>query len=187
MEDYSNMKGFYPNYDTFEVGGHKFTLKDCKEVFGHDDSFSYVGKLYIDDEQVCTLYNDGWGGETNVTQIINQPLLDKAICDIQGQPIPTYPWDNDTIFSEFTLTKVQEIADILAPICAQVSSKLKKHNKKNIIIGINFFTIRTLRVNLKSVTRTNKSILKRCNDMCEDLIKEGFYILNAPQMYIKKI
>ena len=184
MTDYSNIKGYYPNFDTFEVGGHKFTLKNCKEVVGHDDSLPYVAKLYIDDEQVCSLYNDGWGGETNVTQVVNQKLLDKAICDIQGEKIPMYPWDESYIdLSQFTLTKVQEIADIIAPICIAVNSKLKEHPKEKIIIGINLYKTRTFIINRKKIT---KNVIKDCNTMCAALIEEGFYIVHAPQMQIKK-
>lgn len=47
----------------------KFTIemRDCKEIEGHDDSYPYIGYLYVNGKQFCKCYNDGWGGNTMLT------------------------------------------------------------------------------------------------------------------------
>lgn len=183
MGDYSNTKGYYPNFDTLEVGGHKFTLKDCKEVVGHDDSLPYVGTLYIDGKQVCTLYNTGWGGETDITQIIDGNLLVKATNDIKGKPIPTLPWDNMEIPNDITLTNIQEIADIIACTCVEVNARVKKYGKEKTIVAFKGEKIHF--INFKKDHKLSKKDLEFCITRCNELIEQGFYIVNAPQMYVK--
>ena len=46
-------------------------LKNCQEVYGHDDSMPYMADLYevkgVNDEELVHLAkcsNDGWGGDT---------------------------------------------------------------------------------------------------------------------------
>ena len=179
--DYNNTKGYYPNFDTLEVGGHKFTLKGCKEVVGHDDSLPYVGRLYIDGKQVCTLYNDGWGGETNITQILNESLLKKATDDIKGKAIPTFPWDNIKLPSDITLTNIQEIADLIACTCVEVNARTKKYGKKRTLVAFKGEKIRFINFTHELTKKDLEFCIKRCNEY----IAQGFYIVNAPQMYVK--
>ena len=46
-----------------------FTMKNCQEIPGHDDSLPYVADLYCDGKMLCKCHNDGWGGETEFTVV----------------------------------------------------------------------------------------------------------------------
>jgi hypothetical protein len=54
-------------------------LRQCKEVYGHDDSLPYNAKLFVNDVEVGKVYNDGWGGESVIEANVQQdPLLTKV-------------------------------------------------------------------------------------------------------------
>lgn len=187
VTDFSLEKGYYPNFDTFKVGGHEFTLKDCKEVYGHDDSLPYVANLYIDGKKVCSLFNDGWGGETTIPQVFNEKLFDKATEDIKGQPLPTFPWMKDEVYEKFTLKSIVEIADILAYDLVEINKVFKKCNKETSIIAFNGVTTRYFVIpNKTKANQLTDGSIKASIKKCDELRMEGYYILNAPQMYYNK-
>ena len=45
-------------------GSLVFTLKNFIRVGGHDDTLPYQAKLYVNNTFLCLCFNDGWGGET---------------------------------------------------------------------------------------------------------------------------
>lgn len=52
-----------------------FTLKQFKEIKGgHDDSLPYTATLLVNNEPMYECFNDGWGGETQLT-LINKRLF----------------------------------------------------------------------------------------------------------------
>lgn len=50
-------------------------LRQCKEVYGHDDSLPYNAKLFVNDVEVGKVYNDGWGGEPVIDGPVQQEHL----------------------------------------------------------------------------------------------------------------
>ena len=48
------------------INGLKFTMKNFKRIYGHDDSMPYMADLYLGKEHVAQCHNDGWGGDTHI-------------------------------------------------------------------------------------------------------------------------
>ena len=46
---------------------HSISLRNVREVDGHDDSLPYKADVYVNRHVVAELFNDGWGGDTDVT------------------------------------------------------------------------------------------------------------------------
>ena len=46
---------------------HSISLRNVREVDGHDDSLPYKADVYVNGVVVAELFNDGWGGDTDVT------------------------------------------------------------------------------------------------------------------------
>lgn len=50
---------------TIVLGKYKFSMKNFREVYGHDDSLPYNGDVYVNGTKFAKCFNDGWGGDTN--------------------------------------------------------------------------------------------------------------------------
>lgn len=64
-------------------------LKNCQEVYGHDDSMPYMADLYevkgVNDEELVHLAkcsNDGWGGDTLVNSVSKE--ADSRLAEIDA-------------------------------------------------------------------------------------------------------
>lgn len=182
-KDYSKIKGYYPYYNSVVIGGHTIALKDCKEQIGHDDSIPYAARLFIDNKLVCTIYNDGWGGETNITQLVNAELLEKVNKDIKGLPFVIYPWDENT-YPDIKIDSVLDVADCIAEVCLNIKDAFKRKIMKRTIIAINKAEMRSATLPKRENAKTlSLRELVTCEHQCNNYIKQGFYILNCPQFY----
>lgn len=54
------------------ANGLRFTMMDYQEINGHDDSLPYNATLYLNGKPFCKCMNDGWGGDTLLTPIVNR-------------------------------------------------------------------------------------------------------------------
>ena len=191
------MKGFKQDYNTFEIGGYKISLKNFKKVIGHDDSLPYVANVYVNGERVCTCYNDGWGGETNITQVMNETLLNEVNKFVKGLPYPKFEWDEDNpMFDTLKMDSIVTIADAIAYNMDCIKRAIKKAGLKTSIIALKGDTIKTLKLNnnigyedminnANPKTTIFKRFIAHCEIKCEQLIRDGFIIVNTPQMHFK--
>ena len=118
-------KGTYFNPLTCNVAGHEFSLKEFKEINGHDDSLPYEAILCCDGKPLCSVLNDGWGGPTNVMKIYNKKAYSRISEEIENKQYPISPWDIDmfgTEILEFSCDDVCAIADYLAENYANLYS-----------------------------------------------------------------
>ena len=66
------------------IGTYKCELKCFKVVPGHDDSLPYIAKLYVNNKYLCSLHNDGWGGETFVSDVQDNELYNKLDKEVRN-------------------------------------------------------------------------------------------------------
>lgn len=182
-------KGYFTDLSVLSVGGHTFRLKNCIEVNGHDDSLPYTATLYIGNKKVCNLFNDGWGGITEITKIFNKDLLNKAQDDIKGVAWVTYPWEREmSLMAKLKFQTITEITDYIAETYIWFDSFTK--NKKLVkklnytIIAINKSQeVKT--ISISHVKNDISGMIERSEKYCNALIKDGWFILNAPHLKIK--
>ena len=186
-KSYISVKGYYPNNNSVKLGGHTITLKNCARQIGHDDSTPYAARLFVDNKLVCTVYNDGWGGESNAIQIQNKELLAKVNEDIQGLPFVIYPWDkHDTTFSTLTLSSIFEVCDCIAEHTLYLKDILKKRGAKKTIIALKGDEIRYATMQKLDIKNITVDDLIACQVKCNELIKLGYTIVNCPQFYVSE-
>ncbi len=95
-------------FNVIECGKDRYTLKECRLIEGHDDTLPYTAKLCLNGKPVCSCFNDGWGG---VTEIKPLDIRSKAILSSMCLKVGQYKLScNGT---EFPLD-VEFIADTLA-------------------------------------------------------------------------
>lgn len=95
--------------EVIEVGkNNKFTMRDYHPQEGHDDSLPYVGILCNNGKPLCKCFNDGWGGQTEITPL---GVQEGAILKSLQNKIGEYKWTFRG--TEFDLD-IYFIADILA-------------------------------------------------------------------------
>lgn len=159
---------------TLTIGGYKFTLKSVVEQVGHDDTLPYAAMLYINNKKVALIFNDGWGGETQYSQIYENDLLNKAEDAIKGLPYPDTPMGDidDNINYMLKLDNVVEIADIIA--YNVLSTKLMYKRKKNHIIMRKDIHIASF--------KCDTTEFMPCEWFCDNLAKKGYTILSAPHL-----
>ena len=90
------------------VGDNKFTMRDFREQFGHNDSLPYTGILCCNGKPICRSTNDGWGGESNI-----EPLDQKSaeVLSSITDELKNYKWKYGSVI--ITL-RLDFIADTLA-------------------------------------------------------------------------
>lgn len=162
------------------IGGHNISLKSVKEQIGHDDTLPYSAILYIDKKKVAIIFNDGWGGETQYSQIFNNDLLEQAEKDVKGLPYPKMPYED---VSEFNLKvrTILTIADIIAYNVLSLKSAYKK--KKDHIIAIKGISIMTWKVPQYLNNIQNEHARAYIVELqCKSLIDHGYTILSAPHI-----
>lgn len=171
-------KSKYTYFDptTLTIGGYKFALKKVIEQIGHDDTLPYAAILYINNKKVALIFNDGWGGETQYSQIYENSLLQKAEVAIKGLPYPNTPMDDidDNINSMLKLNYVIDIADIIA--YNVLSTKLMYKRKKDHII---------MRKGIHLASYLFNSTNFELGEMfCDKFVKQGYTILSSPHILI---
>lgn len=170
---------------TLKVGNHTFTLKNCKKQIGHDDSTPYTASLYIDNKRVCTLYNDGWGGETNCTQIINAELLETAINDVKNEPYSRMPWEKDKEACNLKVGTLTSIVDTIAENILCFTPLYRRYGLKVAILAIDQNSdLRFCKFNTSRMTE--KELIENSKIKAEEYAKRGYYILTAPHFHISK-
>lgn len=167
-------KSKYTYFDptTLTIGGYKFTLKSVKEQVGHDDTLPYAAMLYINNKKVAIVFNDGWGGETQYSQIFENDLLEKAEEAIKGLPYPITPMGDIDDEINLKLNYVIDIADIIA--YSVLSTKLLYKRKKNHILmrkGIHLASY--------PFDTTNFELGER---FCDNFVQKGYTILSSPHI-----
>lgn len=183
MKNYSEIQGYYPNNNTVKLGGHEITLKNCKEQIGHDDSLPYSARLFIDGKIVCSLYNDGWGGETFITQVVDTELLKQANNDIGGLPFAVFPWDmTDERFKCLPLTSVIDVADLIAEHILWLADMKRKYGVKTSIIAVKSEDVKISKIEKRACDISNSDIIA-AKLKCKALIADGYTIVNCPQFY----
>ena len=163
-----------------EIGGHTISLKSVKEQVGHDDSLPYAAILYIDNKKVAIIFNDGWGGETQYSQIFNNTLLEKAEDDIKGLPYPKMPYEDVSEF-DLKVNNILTIADIIA--YNVLSLKLWYKKKKDHIIAVKGISVIVQKIpsyfaNIES-EQSKEELLET---LCKNLNDKGYVILSAPHI-----
>lgn len=84
-----------------------FTMIDCHEVAGHDDTLPYEGTLVVNGTPMYHCFNDGWGGETEITLDRNYADYNTRVENIIHQ----FKWKYGKCIFDL---KLDFIADILA-------------------------------------------------------------------------
>ena len=102
-------------YNVIECGKDRYTLKDCKLVPGHDDTLPYTAKLCLNGRPICSCFNDGWGG---VTEIKPLEIKSQAIMSSMRLKLAQYKWVYAN--TEFPL-ELEFVADTLA--CGSISKR----------------------------------------------------------------
>lgn len=94
--------------DEYIFGNHVFSVENCKEITGHNDSVPYVAILYHNGQPLADCYNDGWGGPTQMT-----PMVSKEEFNHLNDYVSQFQWcmANDNYHMKFSL---EMIADELA-------------------------------------------------------------------------
>ena len=165
---------------TITIGGHKISLKSVKEQVGHDDTLPYAAILYIDNKKVAIIFNDGWGGDTQYSQIFNNDLLQQAEKDVKDLPYPKMPYED---VSEFDL-KVQNVLTIADIIAYNVLSlKLAYKKKKDHIIAVKGISILTWKIpQYLNDVKDEQARAYIVELQCKSLIDHGYTILSAPHI-----
>jgi hypothetical protein len=99
-----------PEYgcNAIECGRDRFTLRDFKLQDGHDDSIPYSAILCVNDKPICKCFNDGWGGQTEMTPL---DVRSKAMMAGVTLNLSKYQWGfHGTTFN----VRIDFIADTLA-------------------------------------------------------------------------
>lgn len=137
------------------VGGHKVEIRSYKEVAGHDDSVPYQAKVFVDGKEVAVAYNDGWGGQTNVsaTKESAYPVLKEV-----EKYIHEHKNDEELFMGEYQgirlyHTDLASICDTLATNFGNRKIASKKADKclvlycpqNETICTVPFFTVKTLK------------------------------------------
>lgn len=99
--DFNNEVGV----NIIKVGGHRFTMKNFKNIDGHDDSLPYRATLYVDKQKFAECHNDGWGGDTELE------YYDKTFALTIKQIVGQFKWKYSGMSIDLT---IPFIADILA-------------------------------------------------------------------------
>lgn len=107
--------------EVIEVGKNKFTMRDYRPQEGHDDSLPYVGILCCNGKPLCKCFNDGWGGETEMTPV---GVAEGAIMRSIANKISDFKWVYKSMVFDL---KLDFIADVLA--------QTENHKLKNTIKG----------------------------------------------------
>ena len=122
---------------TMKIGEWNVGLKGYKEIAGHDDSRPYQAKVYVDGKSTAIVYNDGWGGESNVCP--SNPKAFKVIDNID-EYIRTHKDEFLMAGSEIFNMKLyhrrlNSICDELADNC-DLRKAAAKHAKKKLILYV---------------------------------------------------
>lgn len=99
-----------PEYmcNVIKCGDDKYTLRDFKLIEGHDDSLPYSATLCINGKPICKCFNDGCGGDTQLTPI---NIQSEVIMKSAKVMLSKFGWISKGIKFQLDLTF---IADTLA-------------------------------------------------------------------------
>ena len=90
------------------LGNDVIELKALKEIKGHDDSFPYEAILFVNGKKTANVWNDGWGGETNVEPCDGLAVLVLGVLNDEAKKVKMRQ------HNEFTYGSIGEICDDLA-------------------------------------------------------------------------
>ena len=164
------------------IGKYTIELKKVKEVFGHDDSFPYVAELWVNRKHIANCYNDGWGGDTLITPIDAQMVMEvsEIVCATKGA-FNEKDWN-------YTMPL---LADELAMEAIRMQT-IKKYQVKNLVFMDDEYRI--ICIPFKTKTRKTVPIAEmllsqRGQDMIKKSIdkhtKEGLKLMNTNIRYTK--
>ena len=102
-------------YNVIECGKDRYTLSNCREIDGHDDSLPYAAKLCLNGKPVCSCFNDGWGGMTELKPL---DIASRAILSSMRIKLKQYKWSCGKTEFPFDL---EFVADTLA--CGTLEGK----------------------------------------------------------------
>lgn len=95
------------------ANGLRFTMMDYQEINGHDDSLPYNATLYLNGEPFCKCMNDGWGGDTFLTPIVNRNEFEEVKFRLEDYKC-VYNCRGKKFVDDVT---INSIADYLAYTC----------------------------------------------------------------------
>ena len=75
--------------NVIQCGKDKFSIREFRVIGGHDDSLPYTAILCINNNPLCKCFNDGWGGDTELTPIDNRA---RAIMASANVTLSNYEW-----------------------------------------------------------------------------------------------
>lgn len=170
------------------VGGHTFSLKNCKETIGHDDSLPYFAQLYIDNKKVASIHNDGWGGDTDIKEMYDADLYNKVeneVKDLSYSELDA-PWDlgKSTIFDDLKIRNLMSIADTIAYNIISLQNLYRKKKTHVLAIrgGYELISWQINGVDKKVIDTFNLNLNIVAERMCDKLVAQGYTILSAPHI-----
>lgn len=95
------------------ANGLRFTMMDYQEINGHDDSLPYNATLYLNGNPFCKCMNDGWGGVTLLTPIVNRDEFEEVKSRLKDYKC-IYNYRGKKFVDDVT---INSIADYLAYTC----------------------------------------------------------------------
>ena len=95
------------------INGLRFTMMDYQEINGHDDSLPYNATLYLNGKPFCKCMNDGWGGDTLLTPIVDRNEFEDVKSRLKDYKC-VYLFQDKKFVDNVT---INSIADYLAITC----------------------------------------------------------------------
>lgn len=164
------------------IGKYTIELKKVKEVFGHDDSFPYVAELWVNRKHIANCYNDGWGGDTLITPIDAQMVMEvsEIVCATKGA-FNEKDWN-------YTMPL---LADELAMEAIRMQT-IKKYQVNNLVFmddSYSLFCVPFKTKTRKAVPIAEMLLSQSGQDMIKKSIekhsKDGFRLMNTNIKYTK--
>lgn len=96
-------------YESIICDNMTFTMRRYLPVNGHDDTLPYQADLYLNGKGFCHCFNDGWGGETQLTPMGR--TTSEKIKEVNQRLKDNYSWKFKNMTFKVTL---DFIADTIA-------------------------------------------------------------------------
>lgn len=167
-----------------KVGNHEVEIRSFKEIAGHDDSMPYQAKVYVDGKETAVVYNDGWGGESNVqaTKTEAYKVLNELEQYIRDHKEEFFMGEYEGL--KLYHTNLSSICDTLAMNCGYRKDALKYENKKMVLFNAKTETISTVsfkgmgRQTISDLMSTSHQFRTLWYDTVEKYKAKGYTVLN---------
>lgn len=169
---------------SIKVGSHEVEIRSFKETAGHDDSMPYQAKIHVDGKECAVVYNDGWGGESNIqgTKTEAYKVLNELEQHIHSHKEEFFMGEYEG--HKLYHSNLASICDTLAMNCGYRKDALKYENKRMVLFNSNTQSISTVsfkgmgRQTISDLMSTSHQFRTLWYDTVEKYKAKGYTILN---------